>query len=87
MLKLMDSGCNEHHRRRLRFSGTEANLLATIIYNLPHNGDCYTYICEYGHTHRLTFQIQADRARTAKPSQGVVPLTAILEKFRYRHIS
>jgi hypothetical protein len=31
-----------------------------ILYNLPREGEFHTFICEHGHTHHVSFQIQAE---------------------------
>jgi hypothetical protein len=62
MLKLTDLGCNEHNRRQLTLSGIEAELMKGILYNLPQEGDFHTFICEQGHTHRLSFYMQAQKS-------------------------
>jgi hypothetical protein len=61
MLKLSDLGCSEHSHRQLTLSGSEGELMADILYNLPKEGVFHTFICEYGHTHRIIFRIQADK--------------------------
>jgi hypothetical protein len=87
MLKLTDLGCNEHQRRQIRLSGLEAKLMADLIYNLPHEGDFHTFICEYGHTHRLSFQVKEEGAGTSKLSHGMLPLGEILKSSDNRHIN
>jgi hypothetical protein len=58
MLKLTDLGCVTHERRQLTLDGTEAELIRDILYNLPRAGDFHTFICEHGHTHRVSFHIR-----------------------------
>ncbi len=61
MLRLTDLGCKKHERRQLNLAGREAELMTDMLYNLPRKGDYHTFICEHGHTHRLSFIIQAEQ--------------------------
>jgi hypothetical protein len=58
MLTITDLGCNRHNRRQVTLSGVEAEIVADVLYNLGSDGDCHTYICECGHTHRISFNTQ-----------------------------
>ncbi len=60
MLELTDLGCNKHNRRQLTLSGNEAEIMEDILYNLPHEGDFHTFICEHGQTHRVSFHIKGE---------------------------
>jgi hypothetical protein len=44
MLKIIDPGCNIHNRRQFTLDGVQ---------------DSHTFICEHGHAHRISFNIQA----------------------------
>jgi hypothetical protein len=61
MLKLSDLGCNEHKRRQITLSGIEAELMEGILYNLHQEGDFHTFICKYGHTHRISFYFEGEK--------------------------
>jgi hypothetical protein len=79
MLTITDLGCNKHDRCQFTLGGVEAEIMGDILYNLPNDGDSHTFICEYGHTHRISFTIQLEklyrlsamfsrkRVRSAKP--------------------
>jgi len=41
--------------------GVAAEIMGDILYNLPINGDFHTFICEYGHTHHISFNVQVER--------------------------
>ena len=58
MLTITDLGCNRHNRRQFTLGGVEAEIMGDILYNLSNDGDSYTFICEHGHTHRISFNIQ-----------------------------
>ena len=60
MLKIIDPGCNKHNRRQFTFDGVQAEIMGDILYNLPIDGDSHTFICEHGHTHRISFTIQVE---------------------------
>ena len=64
MLKLTDHGCSKHHQRQLKLSGIEAELMTDILLSFitqPENGNFHTFICEHGHTHRLSFHILVEK--------------------------
>ncbi len=61
MLNIIDSGCSKHSRRQFTLDGDEAEIIGDILCNLPNDGDCHTFICEYGHTHRISFNIQGKK--------------------------
>jgi hypothetical protein len=58
MLNIIDPGCNKHNRRQFTLDGVAAEIMGDILYNLPKTGGLYTFICEYGHTHQISFNIQ-----------------------------
>lgn len=35
--------------------------MKNIVYNLPREGEFHTFICEHGHTHHVSFQIEAEK--------------------------
>jgi hypothetical protein len=53
MLKVTDCGCCEHESCQATFTGNKALMIERLIANLQMYGEYYTYICEYGHTHRV----------------------------------
>jgi len=61
MLMITDLGCDRHNQRRVTLSGIEAELVTDVLYNLTNNGEFHTYICECGHTHRISFNIQEEK--------------------------
>jgi len=61
MLKITDPGCSKHNRRQFTLGGVEAEIMGDILYNLPNDGDSHTFICEHGHTHRISFNIQVEK--------------------------
>jgi hypothetical protein len=61
MLELTDHGCNKHILLKLKLMGVEAERVKNIVFNLPREGDFHTYICEYGHTHRISFQFITEK--------------------------
>ncbi len=61
MLTITDLGCNRHDRCQFTLGGVEAEIMGDILYNLPNDGDSHTFICEYGHTHRISFTIQLEK--------------------------
>ena len=61
MLKIIDPGCNKHNRRQFTLDGVEAEIMGDILYNLPHTGDFHTFICEHGHTHQISFNVQVEK--------------------------
>jgi len=77
MLKLMDSGCEQHQPRHIRLTGSTAAWVGRLILNLPPTDAGHTYICEHGHTHCLTLhQQEAERTATA-PGLGYASGTAL----------
>jgi hypothetical protein len=69
MLKLIDSGCGQHHPRQVTFTGGAAILAARLLLNLPLTNGGYNYICEHGHSHRLTLP-QREEKLAARPGFG-----------------
>jgi hypothetical protein len=61
MLKIIDPGCNKHNQREFTLDGVEAETMGDILYNLPIDGESHTFICEHGHTHRISFNIQVEK--------------------------
>ena len=61
MLTITDLGCDRHKRRQVTLNGVEAEMMADVLYNLIIDGDFHTYICECGHTHRISFNTQAEK--------------------------
>ena len=61
MLTITDLGCNRHNRRQFSLDGVQAEIMGDILYNLPNDGDFHTFICEHGHTHRISFNIQLNK--------------------------
>ena len=61
MLKLSDLGCKEHKGCQITLSGTEAELMEGILGNLHQEGEFHTFICQYGHTHRVNFYFEEDK--------------------------
>jgi hypothetical protein len=53
MLTVTDFGCSLHLFRQLNYFGPEAKVVEEVVSNLPSDGNCHTYICVHGHTHRL----------------------------------
>lgn len=62
MLIITDFGCDLHLRRKLKYFGSESLVLENVLANLPSEGDCHTYICEHGHTHRLLVDLRLSEA-------------------------
>jgi hypothetical protein len=60
MLRIIDFGCNQHNRRQFTLAGDAAEIIGDVLYNLPTNDGCYSFICEYGHTHQINFTVQVD---------------------------
>ena len=58
MLKIIDPGCTKHKPRQFTLDGVAAEIMGDILYNLPKVGEFHTFICEYGHTHRINFNMQ-----------------------------
>lgn len=61
MLMITDLGCDRHNLRQVTLNGIEAELMTDVLYNLTSNGDFHTYICECGHTHRISFNVQEEK--------------------------
>jgi hypothetical protein len=61
MLTITDLGCDRHNLRQVTLSGIEADLMTDVLYNLTNDGDFHTYICECGHTHRISFNLQVEK--------------------------
>jgi hypothetical protein len=61
IIKVTDHGCSRHDWRQILLRGSEGELLSDILANLPRYGDFHTFICEYGHTHHLSFLMQGDK--------------------------
>jgi hypothetical protein len=53
MLTITDCGCYKHQACQVTFDGEQAAMMENLMANLPWNGPSYTYICVYGHTHRI----------------------------------
>ena len=64
MLLITDFGCDLHRLRQLKYFGPEAQVMRVVIANLQPEGDCHTYICEHGHTHRLAVAAPMAEAAT-----------------------
>ena len=60
MLRLVDSGCLKHELVHFNLHGLTTLVFMGIVSNLPQDGNYHTYICEYGKTHSLSFQIHKD---------------------------
>lgn len=71
MLTLIDSGCGQHPRWQLTFTGSMAALVGSLITNLPLKGAYPTYICEHGHTHCLLLHPHEDDLATGPPARGL----------------
>jgi len=61
MLTITDLGCDRHNRRQVTFNGVEAEMMTDFLYNLTKVGEFHTYICECGHTHRISFNTQKEK--------------------------
>jgi hypothetical protein len=71
MLKLTDSGCGQHSPQQITLTGPAAALVARLILNLSPTGGLPTYICEQGHTHRLTIHQREENKTLSAPGSGV----------------
>jgi hypothetical protein len=60
MLRLVDSGCQQHELVNFKLHGLTTLVVMGIVSNLPQDGNYHTYVCEHGRTHRLSFQIHKD---------------------------
>ena len=58
MLNIIDPGCIKHNRRQFTLDGVAAEIMGDILSNLPNDGDSHTFVCEHGHTHQISFNIQ-----------------------------
>jgi hypothetical protein len=61
MITITDFGCDRHNQRQVKLDGVEAELMGDIVYNLHNDGHFHTFICEYGHTHRVSFTVQLEK--------------------------
>ena len=61
MLKIIDLGCNKHNRRQFSLEGVGAEIMGDILSNLPNDGGSHTFVCEHGHTHHISFNIQEEK--------------------------
>jgi hypothetical protein len=61
MLTITDLGCDRHDQCQFMLAGVEAEIMGDILYNLPNDGNSHTFICEYGHTHLISFTIQLEK--------------------------
>jgi hypothetical protein len=62
MLMIIDRGCVKHQGRQLAVDATAAEFMQDLLYNLHRQGEFHTFICEHGHTHRLSVHNQALKA-------------------------
>jgi len=76
MLKITDSGCGRHHERHLALKGVTAALVGRLIFNLPLTDGGHHYICEHGHTHRLTLHQRQEHVTSSPPGRGCADDTA-----------
>jgi hypothetical protein len=76
MLKLTDSGCAQHCPQQITLTGPAAVLVARLILNLPPTDGGPTYICEHGHTHRLTLHQPEEKVTPSLPGRGLAGGTA-----------
>lgn len=58
MLVVTDFGCDLHRLRRLKYLGSEAQVMREVIANLPADSYNHTYICEHGRSHRLMVEME-----------------------------
>jgi hypothetical protein len=75
MLKLIDCGCGQHSPQQITFTGATAALVARLILNLPPVNGGPTYICEHGHTHRLTFYQREEKMTSSSPESEMASVT------------
>lgn len=61
MLTITDLGCERHIRRQITLKGVEADWMSDVLYNLSIDGNFHTFICECGHTHRISFNTQVEK--------------------------
>ena len=57
VLKLIDGGCDKHPSLELTLFGPEAELMENICQNLLRDGDCHTFVCKEGRTHRIRMRV------------------------------
>jgi len=73
MLTVTDCGCGEHKSYQVTFTGNKALIMTRFIANLPMCGKYYTFICEYGHTHRVMANLPTHKiAATPLVERGLV---------------
>jgi hypothetical protein len=65
MIKVIDHGCSKHSWSQLLLNEPEAELVKNILFNLPRLGNFHTFICDFGHTHRLSYLIQMEKMARA----------------------
>ena len=70
MLKITDSGCGQHQARHMALKGVTAALVGRLILNLPLTDGGHHYICEHGHTHRLTLLQPQEQVSSSAPGRG-----------------
>jgi hypothetical protein len=63
MLKLVDSGCQNHELLQFNLQGLATLVIMGVMSNLPQDGSYHTYTCEHGRTHRLSLQVQTTSRR------------------------
>jgi hypothetical protein len=76
MLKFIDSGCRQHQAQHLALKGVTAALVGRLIFNLPLTDGGHHYICEHGHTHRLTLLHPQEQVSSSPPVRGCAGGTA-----------
>lgn len=76
MLKLIDSGCEQHQARHIAFTGVTATLVTRLILNLPLIDGAHHYICEQGHTHYLTLHQRGEHVASSPLDRGCAGDTA-----------
>jgi hypothetical protein len=59
---IIDQGCTKHQGRQLAIDAAAAELMRDLLYNLHQQGEFHTFICEHGHTHRLSIHHEALKA-------------------------
>jgi hypothetical protein len=62
MLTIIDRGCTKHQGRQLAMDAATAEFMQDLLFNLHRQGEFHTYICEHGHTHRLSLHNHALKA-------------------------
>jgi hypothetical protein len=77
MLKITDSGCEQHQPRHFTLTGLAAALVGRLISNLPPAEAGHTYICEHGHTQCLALQSGEVSVTPSPPRFGVTGHTAL----------